>query len=77
MASMKSANFSHHRLFPGSNTATHTQQQRIPDSKNKKSQSVQNAKASDIQGRFKAASVLKPGWAKTLGGHCECLRNKP
>jgi hypothetical protein len=35
-------------------------------------------KVSDIQGRFKAASALKPtSGAKALGGHCECLRNKP
>ncbi|KAG0610737.1 hypothetical protein M758_7G087500, partial [Ceratodon purpureus] len=26
---------------------------------------------------LEAASALEPGRAKALGGHCECLRNKP
>jgi hypothetical protein len=26
---------------------------------------------------LEAALALKPGRAKALGGHCECLRNKP
>lgn len=33
--------------------------------------------ATDIQGRLEAALDLKPGRAKALRGHCECLRNKP
>jgi hypothetical protein len=49
----------------------------LSNQKTSQSKDVQLNKSQISKEGLEAALALKPGRAKALGGHCECLRNKP